>query len=152
MKLFQAYLKLVPYRFSLNKQKKTKQQKQQKTNPLNSRLPPDGAVAQNISSSRKISSHSQRIKLDILRAKDYSACFVWCVCFRQGKKKRNASSEVLFSLKVSLYCNRGRRTCFHSRGKVLIIPLTVSRGGVLVYLKCKAQWGTSRPPQRSCRR
>lgn len=145
MKLFQAYLKLVPYRFSLNKQK------QQKTNHLNSRLPPDGAVTQNISSSRRISSHSQRIKLDILRAKDYSACFVWCVCFRQGKK-RNASSEVLFSLKVSLYCNRGRRTCFHSRGKVLIISLSVSRGGVLVYLKCKAQWGRFRPPQRSCRR
>lgn len=83
MKLFQAYSKLVTYRFSLNKQK----QQQQKTNPLNSRLPPDGAVTQNISSSRRISSHSQRIKLDILRAKDYSACFVWCVCFRQGKKK-----------------------------------------------------------------
>lgn len=47
MKLFQAYLKLVPYRFSLNKQKKTTT-KQQKTNPLNSRLPPDGAVAQNL--------------------------------------------------------------------------------------------------------
>lgn len=145
MKLFQAYLKLVPYRFSLNKQNNNKK------TPLNSRLPPDGAVTQNISSSRRISSHSQRIKLDILRAKDYSACFVWCVCFRQGKKKRNASSEVLFSLKVQLYCNRGRRTCFHSRGKVLIIPLSVSRG-VLVYLKCKAQWGTSRSPQRSCRR
>lgn len=150
MKLFQAYLKLVPYRFSLNKQKK--QQQNNKKQTLLTVGCHQMALSHKTSSSRRISSHSQRIKLDILRAKDYSACFVRCVCFRQGKKKRNASSEVLFSLKVSLYCNRGRRTCFHSRGKVLIIPLTVSRGGVLVYLKCKAQWGTSRPPQRSCRR